>query len=78
MQIKVTQSDISNGGTEGCDCPVALAMRRKWPNAFVGAVRFKTDGAELTQHDLPHEAVSWITDYDRGLPVTPFTFEVSV
>ena len=78
MQIEVTKNDIKRGGIESCDCPVALAMRRHWPEARVGSTRFSKDMIPFEQHDLPDKAVNWIKEYDSGMPVAPFTFEVSV
>ena len=79
MRIEVTQEDIELGDVTSTTCPVARAMRREWPEALVGAVRFITKPtAAGVEHDLPDDAVDWITDYDRGLPVKPFAFEVAV
>ena len=79
MLIEVTQSDINLGGFTGCSCPVALALKRHWPEAACGATQFETRNCSAhTAHDLPDKAVNWIADWDRRLPVKPFTFEVSV
>ena len=78
MRIEVTQEDIELGDITSTTCPVARAMRREWPRAQVGSTHFHTVAGSITSHDLPDEAVDWITDYDQGLPVKPFAFEVAV
>jgi hypothetical protein len=76
-RIEVTQDDIDRGviGDGDC-CPIALAMRRRWPNVSVGTRAVYLSGMRMTE--LPREARHFIVDYDLGEPVYPFSFDVVI
>lgn len=82
MTITVTQEDIDNGTKGDCShCPVAMAVARAFPKAFL--VEVDTRGFEITLVDglqcfTSHPSVAlFITRFDRGFPVQPFTFELA-
>jgi hypothetical protein len=76
--INVTQDDIDNGNVgDACACPVALALRRA----------FKTGGYDFYVEDKcmfvnnyayfnPPEVKNFIVNFDHGIKVEPFSFEL--
>lgn len=80
--IEVTLEDIHNarGGSRGC--PIALAGQRLFedPELTVGAnSMWRRNGDEdLTEYRLPPSAREFISAFDFGDPVEPFTFSVKV
>jgi hypothetical protein len=90
--IEVTQEDIDNGVAWECGkCPVALAAKRVLP--FKPHVRSLAIYRKRRQQpswrygwyyikvfavDLPQEARDFISDFDHGVFVTPFSFQVEV
>lgn len=75
--IEVTADDIRRGGYAADCCPIAIAMRRRWPEALVGPTHFQVQSREgAPTYGLPDEAVNFITNHDRKLEVDPITFEV--
>ena len=78
--IVVTQADIDNGERgDNLQCPIALAMRRHWPDPGVGLELFWPD-PDSHPCDLPDRAKRWIERFDtgKGVPVKPFRFTVEV
>jgi hypothetical protein len=87
LSINVTQEDIERGQRHECDlCPIALALLRAIPGANVEVVPSKVwilpagkrepFGWELAR--LPDEAQSFMTKFDLGWAVEPFTFDLEV
>lgn len=79
MTITVTQEDIDKGVISSCvACPIALAVGRFMPDSgFIvcaNAIDFTSPLGDLIH--LPIEAVKFISDFDKGRPVQPFTFEL--
>lgn len=84
MTIHVTQDDIDNG--VACNtglCPIAHAIRRAVPGSYwyVGSVEvFHRDlnGCRCDEMDLPVPACEFISAFDEGRPVNPFSFELEI
>lgn len=74
MKIQVTQEDIDNGESgNGYLCPIAIALKRagfKSPAVW----DFIDDGDY--QIKTPKKAFKWLLDFDTGIEVTPFEFEI--
>ena len=74
-RIRVLRRDIKNGKIGDCKlCPVALATRRArimpLSNIDVGGYALDFDG----HWRVPIEVAAFVTDFDNGLPVQPFSF----
>ncbi len=84
--VRVEQAHIDNGEKNDCKiCPIALALvailKDEW------RVNVEADTVVLLQSVEPHAfvelslpelAVEFIEEFDRGLPVVPFTFELDI
>lgn len=76
ITIEVTQGDINGGKRSKCkECPVALAISRHINLASV-VVRGGYCLISGTEYDLPMVAELFIDNFDYGLQVRPFTFEL--
>lgn len=77
MKIKVTEKDIKYG-EERCPgtCPIARAINRELPGQDV--MVFKSI-CEINhyEYELPPRAYDFIEQFDAGLPVEPFEFDIS-
>lgn len=85
MTINVTQEHIDAGraamaGGEAPSkaCAIAQAVREIWPNATTGASFVHQMDEERTAYYLPESARAFIKSFDNGVPVAPFSFEVSL
>lgn len=83
-RITVTQGDISAGQPGKCGyCPVALAIRRAL-GALVSAIMVDMlwihlwDAEGHWEIETPDEAGDFIAAFDKGLPVQPFEFTISL
>lgn len=83
MKVNVTKTYIDAGVPRDCDrCPVALAVLGEHAiPVMVGPFRMARRAdtwteARPSEVDLPQRAVDWIRDFDNGIPVEPFSFEV--
>lgn len=80
ITVQVTQDDILNGKRSRCDqCPIARALTRAgFTEVSVGAtiavVARPGIGTSESVYDLPEFANLFITNFDNGRPVEPFTF----
>lgn len=81
--INVTQQDIDSGIRGDCSlCPVARGVSRVFPcetnvaNYYM-YVRDQSEG-RWRQAKLPDIAWAFITAFDAGLGVSPFSFEVDL
>ena len=79
VTVDVTQADIDAGVKRKCDqCPIARAVRRVVgadKEVTVNPVSIYIDGGYWR---TPLEASNFISDFDNGHPVVPFSFEVNV
>lgn len=88
MKIAVTADDIREGRRYVCErCPVALALLRACADGvfvrasyFSAALWFAGREAACQGHvtAFPAEATRFVDDFDRGLDVAPFEFELDV
>jgi hypothetical protein len=79
ITVNVTQEDIEKGVQKDCgDCPLALALRRELAT-FV-AVGNAARGWEAWEngniYELSQAAISFVKQFDAGLPVEPSTFRL--
>jgi hypothetical protein len=81
ITVSVTQKNIDDGlRTSHTACPIALALRDLDAMKYsyvVNAQSLCDIHSELVVAYLPTSAEHFIQDFDQGLPVEPFTFEVS-
>ena len=82
-RIKVTKSDIQNGRPGYSDsCPIALAVKRKFPGSDVSVGYFDFDvqhgpaDKEIHGRMLPERAQRFVDEFDGNSPVEPFQFDV--
>lgn len=90
MQVEVTQDDIDQGCVaQAYNCPVARALNRAtgetdWSVCQEYAARYADleDGADddtqqvrLAHAYMPEAVGKFVTDFDNGCPVEPFTFD---
>ncbi len=77
LKITVTAKDIRNGKTSQASfCPIALACHRLgYPGATVthDYIRFNFD---LGETSVPKKMTDWISKFDAGEVVKPFSFTV--
>ena len=80
MKIVVTQNDIEQGiRLKACACPVALAIKRRTSRECEVAGRYMVFRYDLnTEYDLPESVGKFVTAFDMGKPVKPFSFELSL
>lgn len=88
MKVKVTEQDIKRGvPRDPCRCMIALACRRAFPEAtsvLVGGVQVTVRPApepgqvwaNSMDYILPVSVITAINDFDNGLKVEPFEFEL--
>lgn len=77
VTIEVTAEDIERGARIDPErCPIALACRRALPDIAVSV-----DGYGIDEYDLiptPDVAAKFITSFDTGKTVEPFSFELRI
>lgn len=85
LRVEVTQEYI-NMGTRGlgCDCPIAIALWKKLKAKSVDVrengwctIRMK-ENKDPIHAWVPKKAVEFITKFDLGYPVSPFSFLISI
>jgi hypothetical protein len=87
ITFQVTQEDIAAGLMRDCEhCPIANAMKRKFPNAldvtasddelYLRLPGGRSYDAQRLLARTPAPAVNFISRFDEGLAVEPFEFEV--
>jgi len=81
MVVTVTKNDIKAGFLHhSFHCPIAKALKRATKRAvsigvgYATVYRSESDRYKNTVYILPDEVVKFIRNFDRGLPVEPFTF----
>lgn len=87
LTIKVRKSHIERGVMEDeYNCPIAIALRDTkafwdlWPyhnNFRVGTDIILYNDIDIAA-DLPDSAIAFISDFDAGEPVDPFSFKIEV
>ena len=83
VKVDVTQADVNDGRRSDCrDCPIARAIQRATgnPNISIGLHhgRFWKSADDYTVFQIPEVCAKFIVDFDGGLPVSPFSFEVTL
>ncbi len=77
MKIEVTADDIANGKPGfSCECPIALALRRLFPDAGHIEVEMADVHIDYDMVELPDEARDFIEHFDAEDEVSPFSFEI--
>lgn len=78
MKIEVTQEDIDAGIQQRCyDCPIARALNRhSGKSCRVDGFGVRIPG--VGDYPLPPSAMIFASEFDQGLPVQPFTFELPI
>lgn len=79
--ITITEYDIADGVKCECtSCPVARAVKRESPFFHAvgqdGITFWK--GSEEKEFSIPDEVRTFIQDFDAGLRVLPFSFELDI
>lgn len=79
-RIVVTQRHIAGGFKGACgQCPVALAVKEACPQSlFVSVTLFAIRLGPAVKCATPEIVAAFITKYDAGEPVAPFTFDLEV
>ena len=83
LHIIVTEDDIESGiPIDGHNCPIALALHRKFPDIDLEVQAEYIDFVSPTQGwdraDLPLEAKRFVQDFDHNDPVVPFDFWLEI
>ncbi len=83
VTISVAQDDIDCGDRFQCGhCPLAIAMTRTLGRQVHvwGEWEFvdENDDVNAPLRKLPGIAHKWMGDFDHGVPVQPFEFELEV
>lgn len=78
MLIEVKQKHIDEGAKGSCSrCPIALALLDAGHrDVWIGNITLYTSVRKETY--LPPKAIQWINNFDDGLPVLPFSFEIEL
>lgn len=75
--VEVTQADINFGiRMSSCDCPVAMAIQRKTRMPIRVGANLITWPSCNVQH--PPAVRQFITQFDRGKFVEPFSFDLEI
>jgi hypothetical protein len=78
VRIEVTQAHIDKGErTSAFSCPIALALKDHGvPKPAVTYTYFYKSDESEEQIYLPGKVCNFISAFDKGKPVEPFTFEL--
>ena len=79
MLIQVTQEDILLGVRKNpCECPLALAIRRQFPNQDIGvhSDRVINYAQNYKLCLLPQSARTFVRNFDLQKPVEPEVFDL--
>jgi len=81
--VTVTAEHIANGERGECmGCPVWLAITDALPGlaylaVFIQDIQLRPDpDDDDAEVEMPAEVLDFVRDFDLGLPVEPFTFEL--
>lgn len=84
MKFQVIQEDINNGiKCSPRQCPIAQCIKRTYPDRLIN---IGTDDVSIaegryekgTLTELPLIARQFIDNFDKGLEVSPFEFELDI
>ena len=84
MEIKVEQHHIDRGKPGCYACPIALALTESFEDKLFAVHRYNVTVATRFASDqfktvmLPKVAADFISVFDAGEPVEPFSFEFEV
>lgn len=79
MKLIVEMRDIINGQASSCgNCPIALAIKRQFPESKEISVRNFTVEVDEKVFWLPYEACRFIRHFDAGWLVDPQEFELKI
>jgi hypothetical protein len=80
MRFYVTKNDIKRGHPFTCAlCPVALSIQRRLSlSVHQVSVGILTASIKRKVFQLPSIARNFIAAFDRGQPVSPFTFTLPI
>ena len=80
IKVKVTKKDIANGKRSKCTkCPIALAIRR-----VQGCSTYMVSSYSIYNRsyeylcNLPKKAANFVSQFDDGNKVKPFSFTVEL
>lgn len=78
MRIYVTAEDIRDGLPRNCHaCPIYRALKRAGLKV-TGVTRMIVDMYRGSTYRLPKSAIEFISRFDNGKPVKPFSFEFPI
>lgn len=84
-KIEVTRDHIKKGiRANGSSCPIAIALipllkASHYPVVYTGYVSFTVPNRwHSINLNMPGEATIFLNDFDKGLNVDPFTFELDI
>jgi hypothetical protein len=82
VTIRVTKEDIETGRRGACGfCPIAFAVRREtnchdvWVYDLTIDIKQHEHG-QIAEYRTPFDAQRFMLDFDDGLAVKPFEFEM--
>lgn len=81
ITVNVTSEDILRGIRNNCHfCPIALALKRKLKNqdAWVGPTEFFLGHSYDQYIDIPNICINFMSTFDEGKYVDPFSFTIEV
>lgn len=79
VTIDVTQEDIDAGSPNRCrSCPVARAVHRATGKPHIVVTRNEILLSGWGRFPLPAIAAEFISEFDAGRPVSPFSFTLDL
>lgn len=79
MTINVTQEHIKQGCRVNCaKCPVALALKERTGDLWLVGGSYIRRNGHNDLIELPAVVTQWILDFDDGIEVQPFSFELEI
>jgi hypothetical protein len=78
IRVTVTQEDIDKAGRSSTSCPLASALRRRFPEAVVFMQVWYPHGLGDSYAELPFTARRFVREVDALQPVHPATFLLPV
>lgn len=88
IKIAVTEEDIASGERgNACECPIAIAIKRAtecsrvyvsydWPR-FI-SIASSEKGGKVYDYKLDAESLNFMSSFDNGSQVSPFSFELTI
>ena len=79
ITVEVTQLDINLGQSRrSCECPVALALYRTFDKRMTVGYTTCTFIDTFESYYLPENVSAFISHFDQGRPVKPFSFVINL